>query len=57
MPSGTKTAMAIKIGVYDTTAILGTKKFIIITENTPTIPPNPANEPTDLPLNKSLGSV
>lgn len=57
IPSGTKMAMAIKIGVYDTSAIIGTKKFMIITENTPTIPPKPANEPTDFPLNKSLGKV
>ena len=57
MPSGTKMAIAIKIGVYETLATTGTKKFIMITENTPTIPPMPASDPTDLPLKKSLGNV
>ena len=56
-PSGTKMAMAMKIGVYETSAIIGTKKFIMITENTPIIPPKPANDPTDFPLKKSLGNV
>ena len=27
----------------------------MITEKIPTVPPNPASEPTDLPLNESLG--
>ena len=50
--------MVINIGVYENfSTTIGTKKFIIITENTPIIPPNPASDPTDFPLKKSLGNV
>ena len=37
--------------------IFGTRKFMIMTENTPTLPPSPAKEPTDFPLKRSLGKV
>ena len=54
----TDIVIATNAGVYDPPLVmLPINQFIIIGENAAIVPANPANVPTDGPLNKSLDNV